>query len=269
MNRICVVIPVHKATLTDTEKISLHACYNQLANFDCYLVHPENLRIDYFFSVHPGLKSCSVDPDWLSSKAAYNRMKMNPEFYRLFSDYTHLMTYELDSYIFKSDLQEFLKFDFIGAPIFDGFNNANSGSAIIKGCNSGFSIRNINTCLDVLNELPAIREQWKWFHLLESNLPFLRPWLKSLNWNREKVFQNDHLVGYFKGRDFHEDMIWTVAVPVLFPHFKIADTVSSYKFSFEINPEILFEKNNKELPVGCHAWPMFRNFWQQFIPGIL
>ena len=269
MSHICVIIPVHRPDLSDTEKISLDACYVQLSGFDCFLVHPKNLPITNYLSVHPHLKSCPVDPEWLSSKNAYNRMKMNPEFYSLFKDYTHFQTYELDSYIFSPNLYDFTQFDFIGAPIFKGFNNATDKSEIIKGCNSGFSLRNINSCLKVLEEFPSIQKRWTLFHLLESNLPFLRPWLKSMNWNREKVFQNDHLAAYFKGRSFHEDMIWSVVVPVLFPNFKVADTVSAYKFSFEINPGLLYKMNDYKLPLGCHAWPLSTDFWKAHIPGIL
>jgi hypothetical protein len=57
-----------------------------------------------------------------------------------------------------------------------------------------------------------------------------------------------------------------VLVGRTFNDYTIAPVNEAIKFSFEANPEFLFEKNNYQLPFGCHAWQRYDPlFWEKYI----
>ncbi len=63
-----------------------------------------------------------------------------------------------------------------------------------------------------------------------------------------------------------EDRYWADFITGLFTDFKIAPIESAIKFSFELEPALLYEMNNNSLPFGCHAWPKIDPaFWERFI----
>ncbi|MGF6850467.1 hypothetical protein QFZ51_005702 [Chitinophaga sp. W3I9] len=264
--KLCVIIPVHKSVLSEEETLSLHACYRHLKAFDCFLVFPKGLPVDRFLAIHPGLIPKPVAPSWLSSLANYNRMKLSVPFYQQFADYEFMMTYELDAYIFSSKVHEHhgFDFDFIGAPVFEGYLNATPDAPFHGALNSGFSVRNIQSCLSVLKLLRRYRLRWKFYHFIYANCAALR---KRIKQDQDAIFFNIHLKKYYTGKNFNEDMIWTQVVPLLDPSFKTAPPETAAAFSFEVNPERLYELNNGRLPLGCHAWFRFP-FWKEHIKKI-
>jgi hypothetical protein len=69
----------------------------------------------------------------------------------------------------------------------------------------------------------------------------------------------------------HEDEFWSIYVPLNF-HFNVPAYKKAAAFSFDYNPELMFNVNQKRLPMGCHAWcrkdhPYEGNiaFWQKVI----
>jgi hypothetical protein len=65
---------------------------------------------------------------------------------------------------------------------------------------------------------------------------------------------------------YYEDIFWGTVAPAKFPWFKVADAETAMKFSFETNPQKLFELNGCVLPFGCHAWEKYDpNFWAKYI----
>lgn len=265
IRKLCVIIPVHKPSLSPEEASSLLACYRHLQTFDCFLVFPEGLLINDYLAIHPGLLPKPVAPSWLASLKNYNNMKMSVQFYQQFADYEFMMTYELDSYIFSSEIQQHhgFDFDYIGAPIFDGYMDAKPDASFLGALNSGFSIRNIRACLIVLKLLKKYKLRWKLNRFAYSNVTLLR---KKISRNQHNILFNDHLKGYFSGKSFNEDMIWSQVVPLIFPFFRVAPPETAAIFSFEVNPAQLLELNNGQLPLGCHAWPKFSSFWGKYIP---
>lgn len=265
--KLCVVVPVHKAFLSEEETLSLKACYEHLNKYDCFLLHPKEMNVEHYVSIHPDLILMPVDPSWLSSTKSYNEMKMSLAFYQLFGQYNYLLTYELDAFIFHSRFDECnaFDFDFIGAPLFNNYTKANRDAAFTKGCNSGFSMRNIQSCIAVLRQKKKLYIKWRIARFFIVNSSLLRNYLKRENWQKQTLFYSHQLTDFFKKKYFHEDIIWTQMVPLQFPQFKVADTASAAKFSFELNPERLFILNHYQLPLGCHAWRKHYDFWKDFI----
>jgi hypothetical protein len=264
---LCVIIPVHKPVPTADEVVSLRACKKQLNKYDCFLVYPEGMAVNAYTAIHDGLKLMPVNAAWLSSVEHYNKMKLNLNFYQLFATYQHMLTYELDAYIFNPDIEatDALTFDFIGAPFFEGYWAATPHSPFIPGCNSGFSIRNIQSCIQVLQGMKKYRFHWLLYKLFLSPVRPLRLWLNKITKEKYEVFITGRFAFYFAGFHLNEDVVWAEVVPQLFPSFKVADPMSALKFSFEYNLDKSLELNGGNLPLGCHAWYKNLDFWEKYI----
>jgi hypothetical protein len=265
--RMCVMIPVHKPQPTADELISLQACRRHLAEYDCYLVHPAGMDTRAYIAAHHALILKPVDPDWLSSIERYNKMKLSLSFYDLFAAYNYMLTYELDAFIFSADLEQAnaFKFDYIGAPFFEGYWAAVPGAPFIKGGNSGFSVRNVQACITVLRSMGKFKLRWMLYKIFLSNLPSLKLRLNRLTKYKYEVFISGSFGFYFADFHLNEDVVWSEIVPQLFPTFTIADPLSALKFSFEYNLNDSLRLNNGELPLGCHAWFKHLDFWKKFI----
>jgi hypothetical protein len=152
---VVVIIPVHKEFPDNNEDISLKACCLLLKDYDCYLVYPYGMNVDIYLSVCPGLMLKPVDRQCLSSVENYNKMKLDISFYEMFKEYSYMLTYELDAFIFHSDFNKTgaFKYDYIGAPFFKGYLDASADAPFIKGGNSGFSLRKISACVNVLESM--------------------------------------------------------------------------------------------------------------------
>ncbi|MFD0750768.1 DUF5672 family protein [Mucilaginibacter calamicampi] len=267
VNRVCVVIPVHKQHPTNAEVLSLRACTRHLASYDCYLIFPQDLDVSAYTTIFKSLLPRPVTPQWLASIEAYNKMKLDLRFYNMFSAYTHMLTYELDAYIFSDKLNQAhaFEFDFIGAPFFEGYWEAKPDAQLVQGCNSGFSVRNIQSCISVLSSMNKYRKHWIFYKLFLSPSRHIRLWLNRLTNNRYEVFITGRFAFYFDGFHLNEDVVWTEVVPKLFPNFSIADGRSALQFAFEYNLPQSLQLNGGNLPLGCHAWPKHPEFWKEYI----
>lgn len=63
-----------------------------------------------------------------------------------------------------------------------------------------------------------------------------------------------------------EESFWTNRAMHYYPEFKIAPLELALRFSFECVPRYCFEKNNNNLPFGCHAWQKYdKKFWEPYL----
>jgi hypothetical protein len=264
---LCVIIPVHKPVPSADEIISLKAAQAQLVKYDCFLIYPDGMDTSIYTSLFMELKLKPVDPKWLSSVEQYNKMKLSLDFYSLFSNYQYMLTYELDAYIFHSDFEDTgaFNFDFIGAPFFEGYWEAKPGASLSKGCNSGFSIRNVRSCIKVLELHEQVRLGWLMYKLFLSYSSKLRTRLNKLTNNKYEVYISGKFGFYFANFHLNEDLVWSEVVPQLFHEFKVADPISALKFSFEYNLADSLRLNGDKLPLGCHAWYKHIDFWKHYI----
>jgi len=265
--RLCVIIPVHKPLPTADEVVSLMACKKNLSQFDCYLVFPQGMDIKAYTVVFNGLIPMPVNPQWLSSVEQYNKMKLNADFYRLFDHFTHLLTYELDAYIFSPNIEATRAFDFdyIGAPFFEGYWQATPDSPFMFGCNSGFSVRNIKACINALDGMRRYRFHWLLYRIFLRPVSSVRLKLNELTGKKFELFITGRFSFYFDDFHINEDVVWSEIIPKLFPSFRVADSMSALEFSFEYNLEKSLRLNGGKLPLGCHAWYKHLDFWSKYI----
>jgi len=269
-NKSCVVvIPVHSATPSYYELISFKQCFEVLNGYQIYVVAPAGIDLSRYEQLVPDFDVISVSKKWLSSRLYYNKLKLSNFFYQFFDDYTYMLTYELDAFIFKDDLEYWCskEYDYIGAPWFQ--DNDPVESKMYGPGNSGFSLRKI----------ASIKEGIKHVHIIP---PSKYNAIKKQAWMQKYKSAILSVIGVFTyiGSLFHtenrsiqdadfmveEDTIIVNYMSASTKNFKLAPVTDAYKFSFEVGPEVLFDMNGQHLPMGCHAWWRYNfDFWKPYI----
>lgn len=267
-----VVVPVHSATPSYYELISFKQCFEILHDYPIYVVAPAGLDLTRYEQLVPDFKVIEVSKKWLSSRIYYNKLKLSQFFYHFFDDYIYLLTYELDAFIFKDDLEYWCskEYDYIGAPWFE--DNDPVENKIYATGNSGFSLRKI----------AAIKEGIKHVHLVDpKRISAIKKstWMNWMKKYKSMILKTVGVFSYLKSllevenssiqnADFmvEEDTVIVNLMSSSLKDFKIAPITESYKFSFEVGPEVLFDMNQGCLPTGCHAWWRYNlNFWKPYI----
>jgi hypothetical protein len=236
-----VLIPLYKEKLEKFETISLEQCLKVLQKHHIIAVSPAGLEVDY---VRRSIPTEFFDAHFFQSAKSFSELQLTTEFYARFAGYKHILLYHLDSFVFTDELSDWCArdFDYIGAPWFEEdwpldlvFRQSLSRWIRIRWYlgldrgtlvgNGGFSLRKVATMLEVLTRFKDAAEKWP------SN----------------------------------EDVFWAVAVPNLFPAFKVPSVETALKFAFESKLRKSYAATNGRLPFGCHDW--WRrdiDFWRPF-----
>ena len=279
MNKAVIVIPIYKVTPDKYEVLSFLQCLKVLHRYRISIVTYESLDMSYYSKE---LQKSGVDysfeffdKDYFKDVAGYNLLLLSFEFYKRFKKYEYMLIYQLDAYVFRDELMEWCAkgYDYIGAPWFEGGYDATPDSVFTGVGNGGFSLRKISTALNI----------YKWYNFYKIRIPnqtlyeeFRKRntdinWIKKLGSLKYLIFQ---LLGKGNNARFlinryggNEDLFWVDFIPKYYSKFKIASIEEGYAFSFEMNPSLLFKKNNNKLPFGCHAWEKYEyeEFWKKHI----
>ncbi len=246
-----IVCPIYTPMLKRNEELALINNIQKLAKYRFELLIADNLLIEYYRKFVRGNVLITLVPyKHLSSITSYNQFLMSSTFWELF-DTEFVLICQYDAWIFSDELDPWLKrnYDYIGAPWFKGFINAKSNSPLLKKIgNGGLSLRKRKTMLKVIEDFSFIQALLDaMFKIKRLKLYYLiKLFLSSKGCNEDKFFSYcvDHLV-----------------------YYRVASIKDSIKFSFEINPEVLFKMNQEILPFGCHGWDKYSTqFWKKFIP---
>lgn len=262
MKKVVIVIPVHSQNPTEFELLSFEQCFKILGRHPIVIIAPEGLDLKLYRDRIKLFNVIYIKQVWLSSVESYNKLKKSQFFYKLFKEYEYILTHELDAFVFKDELLFWCAkgFDYIGAPWFEKFADANTTSKIIGVGNSGFSLRKTKTIKKYLSNYVQKSKRYysrkpivKLFGIFEY---YLNGGLRifCLNKTVEK-FSNEP-----------EDMFICYRLKMKFPLLNIATVEDAKQFSFEFNPETLYYLNNGNLPFGCHAWWRYDlEFWRPHI----
>ena len=268
MKKVIIVIPIYKERPSKNELESFAQGFKILGGHPIRVLAPEGLNLQAYENVIANFQTVFIDPTWLSSVRQYNKLKISRYFYELFKDFEYLLTYELDAWVFRDELEYWCNkgYDYIGAPWFEGFGNPVSDIIIGVG-NSGFSLRNIQKCLIIskrVDRFKRIRKFWFQFHLqgIFRFEQIIKRFPKLLNLRTPGNLNElllDHLL-------FNDDRYWGIHIYSIFCDYKLSSFKDAAKFSFEANPIYLFKENNYSLPFGCHAWEKHEHeFWRKYI----
>jgi hypothetical protein len=247
-----VLLFAHKPAPTDFEAISLAQCQRVLGRYPLRLVCPAGMDVSTYTRLAPSLVPEFVDPSWMASVAAYNRMKVFPSLYRRFRKYDFLLTHELDAFVFRDELTAWCRegWDYIGAPWFEGWDKATPQSPFIGVGNSGFSLRRVATCLRISQRAQLARRV-------------------AGIWGVRRVVSRLGGAAWLRlGRkmDSPEDLFWSCEVPAVVPEFRVAPFDRARRFSLEVNASHVIATHADGLPFGCHAWKRYDpEFWRPHI----
>ncbi len=230
-NTVAIVVPVYKSSLSWSEQISWDRCKEVFIDNDIILVYPEGMDISAYT---PGVtKSIAMPAYYFKTVHTYSRLMCLPFFYKYFLNYNYILIYQLDTFVFENNIDEWCAsdIDYVGAPWIDAawINKLKSIIPFIEKLiypvgNGGLSLRKVKTFYYASIFLYPITLIWK--------------------------------------RKWHEDFFWAFVGKRFVPGFKIPDVKTALKFSFEEHPEKLYELNGNVLPFGCHAWEKFNTpFW--------
>ena len=142
--KVAVVIPSYKGSLTLNEKISLTQVRKILRQYDIFFLLPNSLKIDY--GCEEIIEKRYSDM-YFSSRRMYSRFMLRPRLYRDFENYEYILVYQLDAFVFEDRINDFcnLGYDYIGAPWIDGiFFKKNEKEKMWYVGNGGLSLRKID-----------------------------------------------------------------------------------------------------------------------------
>lgn len=260
-SRVGVLIFSHTPVMTEIEKVSFHQCCSVLHGYPIILVCPRSLDVSQYTRFYSHLRLLRVPDEAMASLRAYNRMKVSSWFYELVKDFEYILTHELDAFVFSDQLAEWCDegFDYVGAPWFEGYEKAESIDRVLPGGNSGFSLRKVASCRRVLRT----------FRFLRPLPDVFRAWRCGNSFNAKGIctlikmmFMTNVFHSTLNGFGENEDLFWSKCVPERLPWFRVAPFAVALRFSFEVMPRQLFERNGKALPFGCHKWNTYDpEFW--------
>lgn len=172
------------------------------------------------------IKEVRFDDKWFVSLRAYSELMLQKEFYQAFLDYEYVLLYQLDSFVFSDKLLEFCNQEY-------DYIGAPWIHGIAFYKDPGHMLHYVGNGGFSLRRVPA----------------FLH-WLEEVD-----------LSGVSK--TVNEDVLIAAYGP---PVLRIPPVEEALRFAFDLDPRSCFEKNNRCLPFGCHAWQKIDlEFWRTHI----
>jgi hypothetical protein len=250
-----VVIPVHKPTATEVERISIFRCGKILSNWDIVLVTPNGLDASSYHELIPNVNVLPVPPQWMSSIQAYNRLMISHILFDALAEYSHILLHEPDALVIRDDLRYWCaqNLDYIGAPWFKGYHEATPGAPIIGVGNSGFSLQRVEAALRVTKSM------MRWYPRSRAVKDILRGVFGRPFQLKKGVLGlgvGGELRGAYRLYDEHCDVFWTSVVPRFEP-FKVASIEAAVRFSWEVLPSRCMQLCDGNLPFGLHGWTKY------------
>lgn len=264
MINVAVVIPIYREKPTPEEKASLIQAEKLLGKHKIIIVCPKSLDT----SEYKFLTNCfeRFDDKNFKNVKAYSRLCLDKYFYKRFENYEYILIYQPDGWVFKDELQYWCEqgYDYIGAPWFENFENANETSKILwEVGNGGMSLRNVKKHIQlfknqiVIHSYSDIAEENKKKKLISNivNIP-----LNIIRFLLQFVIPAKYIT------KLNEDYYIAKYGPKIVHNFKIPTPYTAMKFSFENQPKRLYKMTNEKLPFLCHAFKKYDyKFWKKFI----
>lgn len=257
METVRIVIPLYKTHLDQIERLSLCRSLSVLKNHAFSIVCPENLDLAPLELIFEGVNYDvrRFDPEFFNGIKGYNRLMLSSVFYEAFSDCKYILICQTDVFVFSDQLLSWCDkgYDYIGAPWIASSQNslkrmlyavehfftkkAKSSYHFFKVGNGGFSLRKVETMLQIVTQLKDKAE-----------------------------FFSEHR----DERKYHqEDVFISVYAPTQIPHIKIPGYKEAVSFSMDRKPHLAYRLNRQQLPFACHGFnkSKVRDFWKPIILG--
>jgi hypothetical protein len=250
--QVSIVIITEKKILSLYEEISLNRALEVFSGYNKYLVIPEDTNPQNFLDPNK-LTVIKLPSLHFRGVNSYSSLLLSNFFYEHFIDSEYILIYQLDCFLFKNNVIDFLAFDYIGAPWLRTQNH--EANAVIRTLLFRRPLKSISLIISwylkrktsaVGNGGLSLRKVNKFIEITSDQR------IKGL------------IASWIKYKRPHEDIFFSFIVPLFYKEFKIADITNATRFSFESYPQECYALNNYELPFGCHAWAKHDiDFWRE------
>ncbi len=262
--KYAIVVIVYNDFPSEIEIASFRQCLSILKNHTICIAHPQKLTCMIYLDIakeqQVGLVFVPFPDDYFKSIDDYNTLMLSPVFYSKFKNYDYILIYQLDAWVFRDELDYWCQqgYSYLGAPWFEGFQNAIKDSPMLKiSGNGGFSLRHVQTFIELLTTA---------WHFTHFQLGRKLTQKSNISYLLYVLIKKRTVEDVFLASTAYEDWLYANFANCLYSKFKIAPPNIALAFSFEVNPNILYELNDKKLPFGCHAFEKYSpDFWKDKI----
>lgn len=253
-----IVIPVYKTTLSDDERASLARCFSVLKAYPIVYMAPEGLDLTPLTDIFPPEGVERFAATYFSSKISYNALMLSPELYERFLAWDYMLLYQLDAWVFRDDLNEWMEkgYDYIGAP---WPIRAIYRHPVYRMC-SAMKTRFLSADKTV-DDRHAHRGR-------VGNGGFSLRRTRTIS---ELLSRHVDRAAYYVERSsyarYYEDVFFAVEAPQLEPGFKIPSLEEALAFAFDTYPALCYRLNGHKLPFGCHGFNKRKavSFWKKHL----
>lgn len=297
MNRpsCCIVIPVYSNTVSPEEDRSVQHCIKTTAQAPIRFVTCPNLSSSKHISNWLSLchsRNCGIveiSPSWLQSVESYNKLMLQPWFYRLFNEWNYVLIHQLDARLIDaSQLPRLLDLNlsYAGAPfvVQSRWSRLAYGSYIrIYGGNGGLSLRNVEDMVKLLESprfysLPirGVRDCVSFLLMRYSadhqqakpNMSALIQILVRSIWM--SLGAGNTLNTMASTSTCQEDYLFSVFAPRFFKWFRVPTPQLAASFFLDTHPEVIESEYGPQYHLlGCHGWEKNAPaFWRARHPSI-
>ena len=235
-NKCIIIVPIYKTELNWDEYNSINQLFKilQTSKYDIVAICPNGLDVSYYGNNFEFKDYFFYNEYYFNSyPKGYNSLMLNYDFYNQFNKYEFMLIYQPDCWVFRDELEYWCHqdYDYIGAPQMYRYPEYMYSSSIGNG---GFSLRKISTYLELVKKYEYICKQ-----LCEHDFLYL---------GEDRIFSYIENLG-------------------IKTKFKIPSFYEAAKFSWEVNPDVMYQLMDKKLPFGCHAYKkiVHKDFWNDFI----
>ena len=250
---VAVVIPFYKERLSLLEEISIQQCFKVLGNYPIIAVKPERLDLSGYPFQFTAIKS--FENSFFDDIQGYNRLMMESKFYEQFLEYSFILIYQPDAFVFRDELMQWCSrgFDYIGAPWLVTYPD------MFKWVKNKSTAR-IHTYLNLKQKGSNLPTRVQFDNRVGNGGLSLR--------NTKKLFDicqtEKHLIETYNQEAEHyynEDAFFGIEVNRRKIRLHIPTYHEAVFFSIENYPEKALHLTKGKLPFGCHAWDQHLSFW--------
>lgn len=257
--RPVIAVPVHRPEPSADESLALARCQAVLGRHPIRIVHPAGMDSSAYRRLLPAARPLEVPPGWMASYRAYNRMLVNPSFFRLFRGHSHLLIHEPDALVVSDRLIHWCQqeCDYIGAPWFQGFSRSTADAALHGVGNSGFSLFRLQAVEALLHS----GHRWYPYRALAAETRVMirnRPLGQGLGAIKSMVTPLVMMaMGVRRILRCNCDLYWSKFAQLDDPCFRVSDPETAIRFAWEAHPRACLQRCGGELPFGLHAWARY------------
>jgi hypothetical protein len=135
----------------------------------------------------------------LESVDDYNNILLNITFWNMFIEFERVLIFQMDTMIYRSGIEKFYEYDYIGAPWNPKFKISDSNVG-----NGGLSLRNVKACINCLSKIDEKISEDVFFSKTMLKLGYKIPDIKTASlFSIEDYLHNEECFGSHKLEKYH------------------------------------------------------------------